>query len=147
MSVIGYSGPRLGMTPWQRREVRSFLLAARPAMVVHGDCVGGDAEFDAIAAELGVRRRARPCDIVKMRARCQAEEIRHPRPPLVRNRYILDDAGFMIFTPATVEEVRRSGTWATIRAAQAVGKPSVYFWPDQRVSRIGTYTYPPNKPE
>lgn len=145
MSVIGYSGPRLGMTSWQRRKVRLFLEAAKPQLVVHGDCVGGDAEFDAIAAELGIRRRARPCTIAKMRARCRAEEITPPRPPLDRNRDILADAGFMIFTPATTEEVRRSGTWATIREAQRTDKPAVYFWPDQRVSRLGTY--PPNKPE
>jgi len=52
-----------------------------------------------------------------------------PRPPLVRNRDIVDATDMLIAAPATRKEVLRSGTWATIRYAKKMKKWIYIIYP------------------
>lgn len=57
----------------------------------------------------------------------------HPcRPPLERNRTIVDECEVLVACPAG-PEVTRSGTWSTIRYARRIGRPVVIIYPDGSV--------------
>lgn len=55
MMVIGFTGTRHGMTNAQRDTVLKLLSEKlTPSSAVHGDCVGADADFDAICTSLDI---------------------------------------------------------------------------------------------
>jgi hypothetical protein len=141
--VVGFTGARAGMTPAQAHAVDALLgrLADshpdRALCGLHGDCVGADADFDAICKRRGIAVKIRPASIAGMRAGCDSEAIAEPRPPLVRNREIVADSELLIACPRTREEVLRSGVWATIRAMRRRGGPIYLVAPDGAVAREG----------
>lgn len=122
-SVVCFTGTQTGMTEAQRLEVVVRLQQLRPQVVVHGDCVGSDAEFDSIARVLGIRREIYPSTIESKRAHCEKEGalvVAQPLPPLQRNDLIvlrIKKEGVLLATPSTPWERLRSGTWATVRRA------------------------------
>ncbi|MEZ4450519.1 MAG: hypothetical protein R3B09_13650 [Nannocystaceae bacterium] len=125
--IVGFTGARGGMTPAQAEAVDALLARleaeapTRPLCGLHGDCVGADADFDAICKRRSIPVKIRPASIPGMRAGCDSEAIAEPRPPLVRNREIVGDSELLIACPRTREEVLRSGVWATIRAMRRKG--------------------------
>jgi hypothetical protein len=143
MLVVGFTGARAGMTPAQAQAVDALLgrLAERnPTRALcglHGDCVGADADFDAICKRRSIAVKIRPASIPGMRAGCDSEAIAEPRPPLVRNREIVADSELLIACPRTREEVRRSGVWATIRAMRHKGGPIYLVAPDGALALEG----------
>lgn len=126
------------MTPAQRDVVRRILERLAPEVVIHGDCVGADDDFDQIAQELGIPRYLRPCDIASARAHCDRREgtrvVSKVKRPLVRNKDIVYDGKALLACP-TGPEVKFSGTWATIRYAKRAGKTVIIVWPNGQVSR------------
>jgi hypothetical protein len=129
---IGFTGTRNGMTAEQRTAVRALLLET-PGTGVHGDCIGADADFDAICKELGYETYCLPCDLDDMRAHC-TEARAEPTAPMQRNRAIVAQADRMIACPPNFERIKRgSGTWATIRFAEQSKKPLAIVFPDGRV--------------
>jgi transposase InsO family protein len=112
------------MTPAQKATVRRALEKAIEKfgpLVGHGDCVGADAEFDEIAAELGCVRRLYPSNLEQTRAHCElrgAIEFANSAPPLTRNGWIVNASSVLIATPKEYREELRSGTWSTIRRAR-----------------------------
>ncbi len=134
---IGYSGSRKGMTTPQMRALYSYL--SRVLLVNdqydpeieghHGDCVGGDKEFDVIATVLGCRRIAHPPLNTRLRAWCQADEIRKPKDYLPRDWDIASETGELLAAPYTTVPVPGSGTWATIGYAVELGRPAKVFMP------------------
>jgi hypothetical protein len=134
--VVGFTGARDGMTPAQAQAVDELLgrLAdghpTRALCGLHGDCVGADAQFDAICKRRAIAVKIRPASIPGMRAGCDSEAIAEPRPPLVRNREIVGDSELLLACPRTREEVLRSGVWATIRAMRRKGGPVYLIAPD-----------------
>ncbi len=94
-----------------------------------GLCIGSDVEAAAIARVLGFWITGWPCTITSKRAyfRCDDEHI--PAPPLERNHSIVNVTERLIATPKEMEEVLRSGTWATIRYAKKMRKPVEIIWP------------------
>lgn len=135
--TIGFTGTRNGMTPPQRASVRQVLLhhlVSNPGTsmrALHGDCVGADADFHALAREQGIEVCCRPCTFDGMRARSGAPELAPPKPPMQRNRDIVADADLMIACPPNHTPIKRgSGTWATIGFAQRAGKPLTIVFPD-----------------
>ena len=56
--VIGFTGTRNGMSEKQTERVREILSICREELrylcVMHGDCVGADADFDALAKDVGI---------------------------------------------------------------------------------------------
>lgn len=148
--TVGFTGTRSGMTAAQRETVDQFLLHLldkRPPgkiLAVHGDCEGADTNFhEACFAfrELYTRERLiiriRPCSHSSRAWNKGADEVMPVKPPLDRNVDIAQDCSVLIATPPTFEEIRRSGTWHTIRQARKLGKPMCIVWPDGTFTREG----------
>jgi hypothetical protein len=142
--VIGFTGARAGMTPAQAHAVDALLgriaesHPTRPLCGLHGDCIGADADFDAICKRRAIAVKIRPASIAGMRAGCDSEALAEPRPPLVRNREIVADSELLLACPRTREEVPRSGVWATIRAMRRTGRPLYLVAPDGALVVEGT---------
>ena len=150
--ILAFSGTRRGLTAYQRRNLVT-CLAALPERLFHGGAVGADEEVDALLAPLyweSERRRGAildppegieypivvyPASIERRRywtrdVRFSAvREIEDPRPPLDRNRIIARCADRLLAAPATLTEILRSGTWATVRYAHAAGRPVTILLP------------------
>lgn len=147
---IGFTGTRRGMSAAQQRKVEMIIGAAYAANTLpgegivghHGDCEGADREFHdlfrKVASEMGPRVTSiviYPADHA-LRAFCKGDEVREPKPPLARNRDIVDgvsvinmhwnddeyemppNRGIMIAAPWEDVPQVRGGTWATIRMAR-----------------------------
>lgn len=146
--IIGFTGTRNGMTDPQKAKVHEELqsilayVKAMPheytfldARAMHGDCVGADADFHHICKREGMTILIRPCTYESMRARCNGIRIAKAKDPMQRNKDIVADADILIATPPTHEEVRRSGTWATVRYMTKAQKPLIIIFPDGSVER------------
>ena len=118
---IGFTGTRQGMTLRQQEELKALLPGG--CHFHHGDCIGADAQAHKIAREKNCYIVAHPSNRSRQRAYCVCNEHLLPKPPLTRNRAIVEAVDGLIGAPATSHEVLRSGTWATIRYARKVGKP------------------------
>ena len=59
-----------------------------------------------------------------------AKDIRLPKKPLIRNRDIVRETAVLIATPEQTIEQLRSGTWATVRYARKMNRPTVLIFPD-----------------
>ncbi len=128
--VIGFTGTRAGMTQAQKDIVKYELKLFRPDAVAHGDCIGADADFDAICKELGILRYAFPGNLDAQRAHTDAIQFQMPKPPLERNDDIIAYSQRMFACPKGMVEELRSGTWATIRHAKKASKMTYVFYPD-----------------
>lgn len=103
----------------------------------HGDCVGGDEEGHRIAERLSWQIGIHPPINEKHRAFCKSDHVvilmYEPLDYLARNHAIVKASSLMIACPGSLMEVLRSGTWATIRHAKAVGKPLLIIYPNGRL--------------
>lgn len=119
---VGFTGTRRGMTSGQRAALRALLQLWSDDLESfhHGGCVGADAQAHALAGQaVGLERVVKhpPVDSSKM-ARCEGGVALEPKPYLVRNQEIVDVVDCLVAAPKTSVEVRRSGTWATVRMAR-----------------------------
>lgn len=112
---LGFTGTRKGMTERQSDHLIRVLEQFTPEQFHHGDCVGADAEAHDIAVDMGLYVVIHPPTDYKHRAWCEPNEMRDEFPYLERNHNIVDEAVHLFAAPGTNHEVRRSGTWATIR--------------------------------
>lgn len=132
--VIGFTGTRKGLTEKQRGRILSLveeLSASGCLFCLHGDCVGADAEFDALCRSIERARVAcLPCDIFSQRAFTGSTELEPPQRPIERNHKIVDMCDMVIACPSGREEELRSGTWATIRYVKKTSKPLTIVFPD-----------------
>jgi len=127
---VGITATRLGMSNRQIATLKAKLRAMQKSVCVvlhHGDCVGGDAQADDLAHRLGIQVVIHPADVPSdKRAYCKGASVVHnPKPPLVRNRDIVNAVGIMFAGPRSKQEVLRSGTWATVRYCYEVSRPLV----------------------
>lgn len=130
MIVVGFTGTRRGLTVEQRIALRhAFSNIERGVLgdvtLVHGGCVGADAEAHEEALDHCFAIEIYPSDIPSMYAKELAYDamvVHEPRPPLVRNRLIVERCTYLIACPGEPVEQLRSGTWATVRYARAAGK-------------------------
>lgn len=133
---IGFTGTQRGMTLEQSCAVRFLLLGHPIIRAHHGDCVGADAFFHDIVCSLGtgiVSFDIHPCNIQSKRAYCQLSHVdacRPAKPPILRNKDIVNASDFLIACPGEKHMKIRSGTWSTIRYAQRVGKMVTIVFPD-----------------
>lgn len=128
--IIGFTGTRAGMSQKQDELVKEFLRTHVPDAVMHGDCVGADKDFDNISASLGILRYSCPCTLTEQRAFTDAVLWQQPKPPLERNRDIVNVSDVILACPKEMHEIMRSGTWATIRYAKSRKKELHIFYPD-----------------
>lgn len=138
---IGYTGTSQpgGMTQVQRAVLRQRLCYFRDVEFHHGDCINGDAQADEIARSLGFSIVEHPPLRVYARAFCEHRGqtmVLPPREFIPRNHDIVDAVNQMFAAPAQKEEqMRGSGTWATIRYARRIGKPLLIIYPDGTMER------------
>lgn len=134
--TLGFTGTRAGLTPGQIFALRQVIANAE--CIVHGDCIGADAEAHSIALEITAAHperpvliRIRPCNLANQRAFCRgATACFPPEPPMVRNEKIVAESDAMVACVSSNERSSpRSGTWATIRRARAARKPLLVLWP------------------
>lgn len=141
MKVLAYTGTQGGMTPPQAAGIRWLVDMHEPAEVRHGDCVGGDAQFDAIcrrdvrirfAIHPGARLRDDGTWDESKRAFCaRPGDLVFPvKAFLDRNDDIVAPAERLLAAPKGFVQARRSGTWATVRRAVNALIPVTIVLPD-----------------
>lgn len=118
--IIGFTGTRKGMTERQKAHLWEYLDRYCDEFH-HGDCIGADAEAHDIAWDLGIRVVIHPCDLETQRAYKIGSVTLPVKPPLERNKDIVEACELLLAAPSTTEEELRSGTWATIRYAKRCG--------------------------
>lgn len=136
------TGTHQGPTLSQKSRLQALLSWLHRdcgvAWLLDGDCVGVD-EVAAChwVARLGGHRWAWPGAPLghPLRANCVADIIEPTRPPLARNRCMVERVGLVVAVPAQEGEVLRSGTWATVRHARRRGRPRILIGPDGSVRR------------
>lgn len=144
-AATGFTGTQKGMTPEQKDGLRRVLTEGKAETLVHGCCIGADDEADAIAACLGVHRVGIPAEHIRsvlesvMRARTGSKFLYAPtgpngtrEQPLDRNRKIVAAVRALIAAPKA-PEVKRSGTWATVRMARRAKIRIIVVWPHGQV--------------
>lgn len=132
---LGFTGTRVGMTREQGLAFQLLISHRRFDPLVeyhHGDCTGADEESH------GVIRRTRPRVTIighpplndKFRAFCDFDLEMSPLDYIERDFAIVDSVDYLVATPRQTFEVRRSGTWTTMRYAARQKKPVMVIWPD-----------------
>lgn len=96
----------------------------------HGDCTGADEQAHMIARICGYFIVVHPPTDPKKRAWCTGDFAMTPAPYLERNAAIVRSTLELIATPGETVEQVRSGTWATIRQARRLRRPTTIVWPD-----------------
>lgn len=129
---LGMTGSSTGITqaqldaflPWYRKNV--------PIAFHHGDCIGADEGICWLIQELTpkVAVCCHPPTNSYKRAYCDYDTICAEKDYLDRNHDIVDASDIMIAFPKEMDEILRSGTWATIRYAKKQDKKLFIFWPD-----------------
>lgn len=122
---ISFTGTQLGLTSFQAEKLQNLLKEYRSygyEWFHHGDCIGADAQAAEIARILGYKLHKYPCNIASKQANTDADKINPIKPPLDRNRDIVNASNILIACPKEMHEIMRSGTWATIRYARKVKK-------------------------
>lgn len=130
--IVGSTGTREGMTEAQAGEMLNQLTLAGAVSLHHGDCQGADEQAHAIGRKLGLWIVGHPPTASGLRAFTDCDELRDPRPFLVRNRDIVRETALLIATPQG-RETLRSGTWATIRYARRLRVPLIIITPKGKV--------------
>ena len=122
---IGFTRTRKGMSRHQMRQLQRVLYALGTATEFHhGGAIGADLDA-ADFAQQALRIVVHPCPGVVATPETVGWIWREVFPPLKRNRHIAEEADILIAAPETDKEEQRSGTWATVRYARALGKPVV----------------------
>ena len=138
MNLIAFTGTQQGMTDDQMQRLRHYLTTlhrtASATGFIHGDCIGADEQFHHLVLEVfGDPARLLihiyPANIPGKRAYCNSRHIADPRPPLVRNKQMVDLCDLLLVAPRVMQEQQRSGTWATYRYAKRRGRRIRIFNP------------------
>ena len=135
VETVAVTGTKEGMTREQRRSFK-WVLSRFPNAhsLVHGDCIGVDEEAGEIAHKRGWRVLKRPSNL-KTRAWSKIGEIiEDPKPPLERNKDIVDQGDCVVACPRTMKEELRSGTWAAVRYARKQDALLWFVWPDGSIT-------------
>lgn len=135
--IIGFTGTREGMTDPQVVRLANWVGESGGGEFHHGACVGADSHAADIADTFNLKVVAYPCTVTGMV--CQeavrvSVEIRTAKPPLDRNRDIVDACDILLVCPKGMQEEQRSGTWATVRYARRQGRRIMIFWPDGTIT-------------
>lgn len=143
--TVGFTGTSRVVPLAQREALAQLLLELAPKHIdcAHGGCVGADDVFDELVVKhTHWHRWIYPSDIGNMRSNAwmQRESWRatpwEPRAPLVRNHLVVERATMLVACPRG-PEMRRSGTWSTVRLARKRGLPVTIVWPDGFVTLPG----------
>lgn len=127
---LGFSGTQRGMTQVQAVAVATVLRQLQPLEGHHGMCIGADAQFNDLCGGLGILRVGHPpTNLNRVAIGLEIDVEWQPRPYLDRNRDIAFTTAELLAAPRG-PEIRRSGTWSTVRYARELGKRITICWPD-----------------
>jgi hypothetical protein len=142
---VGFTGTKNGMTDEQAKTVMEILMSEKPTTVVHGDCIGADADFDELVAgfkaqgvkvSIEIRPGTNENGASPLRAyTANANTVHAPKPYMKRNADIVRQCDLLIACPKEDYEKQRSGTWATVRRAWAANKPVYLVLPKGSVGK------------
>lgn len=133
------SGTRAGMTAAQKDAFVDLLHKHAAAKLLHGDCIGADAECHRLARGAGGRELAvhiYPPKDERQRAWCQVgdagELVVHEADTFLKRDFKMVKAADLVlaFPSGRKEQRRGSGTWAVIREARRKRVPLVVVFPD-----------------
>lgn len=131
--VMGFTGTRFALTSQQNDMLLLIVEALQPPEVHHGDCVGADAAFHCFVTARVPESLIiiHPPIIPKYRAYCRPTfyGLIPEKNDIERNHDIVNACDILFATPRTTYEQLRSGTWATVRYARSIGKPTVVILP------------------
>lgn len=131
---VGFTGTRQGMTNLQKAVVIDLLFKTQTEVAHHGGCIGADIDFDEICWTFRPRSIItviHPSNLRNQQGRWRIASYAYPeKPPLDRNKDIVNESDFLIATPKEYKEILRSGTWATIRYARKQKKPLYTIYPN-----------------
>lgn len=132
MTYVGFTGSRQGMTSEQARAFHALMLDLKPAALIHGDCVGADAQAHQYALVTNLKICVHPPAESALRAFCKdAHWVGLPRSYYARNRAIVEACDVLIACPSSI--VQHGGTWSTIKIAARLKKPVFVVYPDGSV--------------
>lgn len=142
MYKVGFTATRHGLTPLQKegvyinletilsRHIIEFSIERKEVQFHHGKCKGGDRAGLSIAKQFDFWTVAHPSDLTNWTFfDLESDEERSIRPPLERDYNIVNECDIVIACPFEMDEVRRSGTWSTIRCAKRLNKLLVVIYP------------------
>lgn len=132
---VGFTGSRAGMTKEQIATVNNLLIDDVKEFH-HGDCIGADTQAHSLAHSPGTRIIVHPPEDSALRGYCVSANVREKKSYLERNHNIVDETDILIACPGTTKEVRRSGTWTTIRYAEKQKKTILLIYPSGRIFKI-----------
>ena len=138
---IAFTGTRKGLTAAQQEKLGEVIRLIAPDQIEahHGLCEGADDSFHKLVEELykpdDRKIVGHPPIDQKYYSHNACDEMWAAKGYLVRNHDIVDQAEILIACPKG-KEIRRSGTWATIRYANNQRKPVTIVWPDGSVTEI-----------
>jgi hypothetical protein len=138
--IVGFTGTRKGMTEAQRASVTLLLKKLKSRGINqfwHGDEAHSDSEAARMAQRLNYLTVALPGPDPTTRGDFVSDERHDPMPYLRRNAVIAEACDVLIATPKpnSVEVLRGSGTWATVRYARGNGKTIYIVQPSGRIDR------------
>jgi hypothetical protein len=146
--TIAVTATSRGLTPGQCDQARDFLTAlfrkGKIRKFRHGDCVGGDAQLARIAKNIGFYVIAHPGHPNKKPTETKYraftdfnDEIMPVKEFIKRDHDMVDGSFFLLAAPYQDYEVKRSGTWTTVRYADKTGVTVGFVFPGRnRVSSI-----------
>lgn len=136
---IGFTGTRQALQHSQAMTLENIIIFNKKSLeeLHHGDCVGADAYAHAICVAHGVETIVHPPDKEIYRAHCVVMKgtVLKPKPYLERDKDIVDQSDFLLAAPKEYVEIRRSGTWATVRMALKQGKTVFIVYPSGGLKR------------
>lgn len=133
IDIVAFTGTQEGMTKLQRKAFRTLLWEMEPKVLIHGDCIGADAQAHDIAVKFEIEVWIRPCWIRAKRAFKEGKLLADPEDPIERNHKMVDQSHAVIGCPKQVEPQLRSGTWATLRYARKRDSLRWIVYPDGSV--------------
>lgn len=131
---VGFTGTQQGLTPEQLETLENEIRWKKDPTLHHGDCIGADEECHDLARQWGYTIEVHPPADPSKRAFKVGDVNYKPKPYIERNHDIVDAANMLIACPGTMQEIVRSGTWATVRYARKTFVPVLIVWPNGTVS-------------
>lgn len=107
---IGFVGTRTGLSAVQLQCVKRLLRRPGVEQVVHGGCVGGDAQFHEEARRLGYAVTVHPPEQIRYRAPCAGVTKEEQEGSYIeRTQRIAKDSSLLIVATEEGWERRRNG--------------------------------------
>lgn len=134
--ILSFSGTEDGIqSEPQERNFKRIVSRIEPVEFHHGCCIGWDEEAHNIIVEMYGDKVLivghPPLNTIKMAKKLTAPRMimRKPKEYLVRDKQMAIEGDILVACPKQLEEVIRSGTWATVRYAKALKKIVYVIFP------------------